>query len=139
MHVIVCLDDKNGMTFNKRRQSRDRAVIADIISSLNGKELYISDFSSILFNNTNIHISIFKNFLSSPVKNGVYFIENEPVNNFISEIDSITVYRWNRIYPNDRTFDIDLTAPLWTLISTHDFEGTSHDKITKEVYIKNEN
>ena len=26
MHLILCLDDRNGMTFNGRKQSRDRLV-----------------------------------------------------------------------------------------------------------------
>ena len=30
MRVIVFLDDKNGMLFNKRRQSRDQAVLEEI-------------------------------------------------------------------------------------------------------------
>lgn len=32
MNVIVCVDDNNGMLFNKRRQSRDKAVIDKIIN-----------------------------------------------------------------------------------------------------------
>ena len=30
MTLYVCLDDKNGMLFNNRRQSRDRVVLEDI-------------------------------------------------------------------------------------------------------------
>ena len=30
MQIIVCLDTKNGMMFNHRRQSRDREVLNDI-------------------------------------------------------------------------------------------------------------
>ena len=30
MRLIVCLDDKNGMAFNHRRQSRDRIVTEKI-------------------------------------------------------------------------------------------------------------
>gem|GEM_PF-5722604 len=31
MDVFVCLDDRNGMLFNHRRQSRDREVIRDVL------------------------------------------------------------------------------------------------------------
>ena len=31
MKLIVCLDDKNGMMFNKRRQSRDRVLIENVL------------------------------------------------------------------------------------------------------------
>ena len=30
MNIIVCLDDKNGMMFNKRRQSQDKLLRSDI-------------------------------------------------------------------------------------------------------------
>ena len=41
MQVILCLDDRNGMMFNHRRQSRDRAVIQDILENLRDKQLPI--------------------------------------------------------------------------------------------------
>ena len=34
MDVFVCLDDRGGMFFNHRRQSRDRQVIQDMLDSL---------------------------------------------------------------------------------------------------------
>ena len=34
MNIIVCVDDKNGMMFNKRRQSKDRILIADAIKEV---------------------------------------------------------------------------------------------------------
>ena len=42
MTVILCLDDRCGMAFNNRRQSRDKAVINDILTHLNGERLIIS-------------------------------------------------------------------------------------------------
>ena len=30
MNIIICLDDNNGMMFNKRRQSQDRILRADL-------------------------------------------------------------------------------------------------------------
>lgn len=38
MNIIVCLDDKNGMMFNKRRQSQDKILrnsIKDIVKDTN--------------------------------------------------------------------------------------------------------
>ena len=31
MTIFVCIDDKNGMLFNHRRQSRDEAVLKDML------------------------------------------------------------------------------------------------------------
>ena len=36
MNLIVCVDNQNGMSFNNRRQSRDRAVIEKICDMLGG-------------------------------------------------------------------------------------------------------
>ena len=44
MRVIVCLDDRNGMLFNRRRQSRDRRVVEDILRELGEKRLLVNGF-----------------------------------------------------------------------------------------------
>ena len=44
MTLYFCLDDRNGMLFNHRRQSRDAAVLEDIRSRLEG-ELVIDPIS----------------------------------------------------------------------------------------------
>ena len=48
MNLIVCLDDRNGMMFNGRRQSRDRADIEDILRDCAGR-LCIEGYSEPLF------------------------------------------------------------------------------------------
>ena len=50
------------------------------------------------------------------------------------KIDSIILYRWNRVYPADTYFDIDLSG--WQLVRTGEFSGASHELITKEVYTR---
>ena len=39
MNIIVCLEDKNGMMFNKRRLSQDVAIREDIYKNMDGKSL----------------------------------------------------------------------------------------------------
>ena len=53
---------------------------------------------------------------------------------YLPKIDTFILFRWNRDYPADFFFKVDLSQ--WNLISTEDFEGTSHEKITMEVYEK---
>jgi len=45
MRVMVFLDDKNGMLFNKRRQSRDQAVFEEIQMLCQGKVLWMNEYS----------------------------------------------------------------------------------------------
>ena len=49
--------------------------------------------------------------------------------------EKIVLYHWNRSYPGDFFFDIDVTK-AWHCVFTRSFAGSSHDKITEEVYEK---
>ena len=49
MKLIVCLDDNNGMMFNKRRQSRDRVLIENMIELCKDEKLYTNECSVSLF------------------------------------------------------------------------------------------
>ena len=42
MIVIVCVDQRNGLGFNGRRQSRDRMVAADILKESAGRRLWMT-------------------------------------------------------------------------------------------------
>lgn len=64
----------------------------------------------------------------------VCFVENQDITPYLPKIDTLVLFRWNRDYPADFFFTVDLSQ--WNLISAEDFEGTSHEKITMEVYKK---
>ena len=51
-------------------------------------------------------------------------------------IEEVIVYKWNRRYPTDTYFDLDLAALGFRLASSEEFAGYSHEKITKETYRK---
>ena len=53
MTVYVCLDDRNGMLFNKRRQSRDAKVLEDIRASISDV-LIVDPFSETLIRDAGI-------------------------------------------------------------------------------------
>ena len=128
MKLLVCLDDKNGLMFNKRRQSRDRVLIENVLELCKGKKLYTNEYSSKLFpeNSVEVFDSI------ENVGNEYCFAENFTVNE--ENIEEIIVYKWNRLYPADTYFNIDLAG--WNLTETVDFEGSSHEKITREIYVR---
>lgn len=137
MKIIVCVDDNNGMMLNKRRQSRDSIVIQDIIAHLNGGNLLMDPFSEKLFSNSNIDtFFISEEFLNEAEPDDYCFVENHPLSEHASHIDELIIYRWNRKYPADTYLDLDPTALGMKLISTTEFAGSSHDKITKELYRK---
>ncbi len=128
MDIIVCLDDKGGMLFNKRRQSKDRAVLEDMKGCLSAP-LTIDAFSEKLFADTGIDYRV-----GEPEESGVFFAENVKISEIVDTCTRIVIYKWNRIYPSDFKFDIDLPKEGFVLKSTKDFAGTSHEKITREIY-----
>ena len=65
---IVCLDQKNGMYFNERRQSRDRYVIRDIVEMTKDAVLHINSYSVDLF-----EILIVEYFISDDYFSDAYF------------------------------------------------------------------
>ena len=135
MKVIVCLDDNNGMMFNKRRQSQDKLLRVSIKELVKGKTLFMNEYSYKLYkdiNNENIIVS--ENYLDECENDNFCLVENKPLNNYIEKIDNIIIYKWNRIYPSDLYFDVDIKNEQWELIETEEFQGSSHEKITKETY-----
>lgn len=133
MQVILCLDDRDGMMFNHRRQSRDRVVVQDILKSLEGKRLWIRPISRTLFQETEQSIQVDERCLEQAGTGDICFVEDVPLAQYGDKIEQVTVYRWNRRYPSDFSLDLDLKHG-WRLVNRQEFPGHSHETITKEVY-----
>lgn len=127
MTLIVCLDDKNGMLFGTKRQSRDSVLIQRIIHLTQGKKLVLSPYSATLFQEKK-DLVITDDPAALAGGDDFLFVENTPLpeNGF----DTLLIYRWNRHYPATRFFT--LTTEGFTLKETTEFQGTSHDCITEE-------
>ena len=135
MILIVCVDDEMGMLFNKRRQSQDKALRERIISMTENSRLWINKYSARQFESDIApQINIDENFMSEAVTGEYCFAENVDVSVYERWIEKIVLFKWNRRYPSDLWFELDLSN--WNLIETLDFSGSSHEKITMEVYIR---
>ncbi len=132
MTIIVCVDDKMGMTFNKRRQSRDSAVTEKIVEMSCDTRLLMNSYSAKLFENAEVIVS--ENFLKEAESNDFCFVENIDVSEYKEKIEKVVLFKWNRAYPSDVKLSIDFNS--FTLKESFDFVGTSHDNITCEVWEK---
>ena len=134
MTLIVCLDDNNGMLFNKRRQSRDARVCERIMQVAAGKKLVMSTYSAKLFPECTGIVSeaLFADLDASTC----VFAECEIPGDVLSQIDRLIIYRWNRRYPSDVRFPMDAITGRFQKENTFEFCGNSHDRITEEVYIR---
>ena len=132
MTLIVCIDDKNGMLFNCRRQSRDRILIEDLLRMTAGAPLYIAPYSVPLFPKDCTAYTVKDDPLADADGNGFCFIETKDPAPYAEKIDTVVLYRWNRHYPADLYFTLDMTKFMHT--ETFEFAGSSHERITKEIY-----
>ena len=136
--VAVVLDDDEGMMFFGKRQSRDRVLIEELISSSENTPIYIHPYSKLLFPDLS-RVTVSDDPLHDCPDGGTVFVEHLPLTPHLGDIGKMIVYRWNRLYPSDKKFDIDLARCGFTRLSLSEFPGSSHDKITKEVYRKDTN
>ena len=58
MKLIVCLSEDSGMMFNRRRQSRDRVLTADMIAHTQNTALWVSPYSAPLFGEDCPHLHV---------------------------------------------------------------------------------
>ncbi|MCD8301219.1 MAG: hypothetical protein LUC41_08680, partial [Clostridiales bacterium] len=79
-------------------------------------------------------ICVSESFLEEAGEGEFCFVENVPTAGYVDKIEGIWLYRWNRNYPGDFFFDIDVSKTCWRLDETRDFPGYSHEKISLEVY-----
>ena len=127
MTIYVCLDDRNGMLFNKRRQSRDIKVLEDIRKSAD--VLTIDPFSEKLIQEAEIPYVLAPEEIPEDAH---FFAEARDLSGLLPRASKLVIYRWNRHYPADVRFEGDLSA--FRLESREEFPGKSHEIITKEVY-----
>ena len=128
MKVIVCVDDRMGMFFNKRRLSQDYLFIKDVLTLTNG-HVWMNEYSSSLFQKEGI---VDNDFLKK--SDDYCFVENVDIKPYLYKIDELIIYYWNRKYPADMYFDVDLSE--WKMLDHIEFKGNSHEKILRERYVK---
>ena len=133
MNVIVCVDDRMGMLFNHRRQSRDQVLNDYLLSLRNHAVLRMNSYSAPLFAGAP-NVMIQEDFLNQAQQEDFCFVENTDLTPYEDRIRALIICRWNRSYPGDTCLTLDLKS--YKLQYTDEFPGSSHEKITVEVYSK---
>ena len=128
MIAIICLDDKNGYLFNKRRQSQDRVLRAKLIEMASGSKLWMNAYSQKQFENEMCPVIEVDEEFALKAGEGEYcFFENVSPEDFLDRTEKIYVVKWNRVYPSDRKFDTKSTS--FAFEGSEEFQGSSHEKI----------
>lgn len=131
-NLIVCISNNNGMMFNNRRQSRDRLLLEKLCTDYQNERIIIHEYSNKLFDGLNVELSE-----TLCVDGATSFVEDPDLIPAETIFDKIVVVRWNRDYPADKFFTIDLGD--YTCVAQEEFVGKSHDEILIETYVYNQN
>lgn len=133
MKLIFCIDDKKGMMFFGKRQSQDSVLREWIINHTAGSKLWMSVYSARQFSDQSGYIAD-DNYVVNASTGDYCFIEDKGYS--LDNVSEIILCKWNRKYQADKVFDIELKANGFNKVSSEDIKGTSHEKITIEIYRK---
>ena len=130
--LVACLDERGGLMFNKRRQSKDRVARERLLSLLEDTRLWMSEYSGKLFGECE-GVCPHPAFLRKAKSGEALFIE-DVLPEALKGVSRVILYKWNEHYPSDATFPLDLASEGFALKASEDFEGSSHERITEELY-----
>lgn len=133
MYYIFCIDERGGRLFLRRRQSQDRALRERVLALTAGHTLWMSTYSARQFTEGGAFITD-DNYLQNASENDFCFVEDKDFD--LSLCEGVILYNWNRRYPTDVTWDVDLASAGFRLTAQNDFAGYSHERITESIYTK---
>ena len=134
MKLIVCLDNKNGMAFYGCRQSRDAVVCEQILAQTGDSHLWMNEYSAKLFQQWKDRIRITEDVLTDVPRDSYCFLENVDPAPYLGAVEELWVFRWNRDYPSDLRFPMEIISSRLHRTATEEFSGRSHPCVTLEVY-----
>ena len=95
----------------------------------------MSNYSAKLFANyEGLNITADDAFFELAASDDHVFAETAIPRDYSDKITKLVVFKWNKVYPSDTK--LDLSFADYTPAETIEFKGTSHDKITCEVWVK---
>ncbi len=143
MILMLCVEDGMGLSFGGKRQSRDREVTRDILTSAAGSVLWTDEYSGkLLLEDTSLFseqtvaadaVRVDGDCLAKAGAGEYCFVELADVSACAKDAEQIILYHWNRAYPSTAKFAL---PDGFTLRESVEFPGKSHEKITKEIYTR---
>ena len=138
MYLIICLDEKGGMAFNNRRQTRDKVQRAHLLKVTGDRPIWVSPYTAKLMLPEAEEVcpgrcTVSEDPLADAGPGEYAWAETEDVSPYIEKAEGILIYRWNRLYLADLFFD-ESALEGFSFVCSGEFSGSSHDRISFEVY-----
>lgn len=113
----------------------DRVLRTRILSRTAGRRLWVSHYTASQFGDEyQARLSLAEDPLSMAGEGEYCFDEERDPAAYKEKIEKLMIYRWNRAYPSDVRFTMDMSG--LELSESVDFAGYSHEKITEDIYVK---
>ena len=121
------------MSFMRKRQSQDSILREYIMSNFIEDKLLMSNYSYKQFAQFQNAVAD-DNYVKNASRGDICFVEDKEIS--LNNVSRIILCNWNRHYPADRFFNIDLVKNGFYKTSEDTLKGSSHDKITIETYVR---
>lgn len=120
--------------FNRRRQSQDRLLREDLLAEAGGRPVWMNRYSRKLFDPAPENVRTAEDFAQRAGRGEFCFFEDVFPGPWLDKAEKVVVYHWNRTYPSDAP---RLPLPLAgrAPVGREEFAGSSHERITKEIWI----
>lgn len=131
MKLILCVDKKNGIMFFGKRQSQDSVLREWIVNHTSNSKLWMNSYSAQQFSDLSGY-TVDDNYIQKAETDDYCFVEGKVYD--LESVNEIILCKWNRQYQADLFFDADLKSSGFSKFNVVDIVGSSHDKITIEIY-----
>lgn len=131
MHLIACIDERDGLSFCGRRLSSDRALSEYLLRMTADHRLWVHPDARKLFPAHTVDVA--EDFTTACKAGDYCFVEQNAAQISKDDLESVTLCCWNRRYPFTEVFPRGLLSDM-RLSFTEDFPGNSHACITVERY-----
>ena len=143
MILVICVDDQWGLSFNGRRQSRDKAQRRHLIGLAEGAPVWMNEYTGRLFRADGFipedlpdadyrepegaaDIRIAEDFLRQAGRHEYAFAEAGDFEDIMDRVEGVIVYKWGRQYASDVIFPRRVLKKF-KLAGSETFKGTSHE------------
>lgn len=143
MILIACVDDNLGLSFNNRRLSKDKVLAAHILSRVGERPAWVSAYTAKMLFGDDLARPLNWKLSNIPLRAAIggefCFAEDAPSSEIVyamqsHNLEGVWLYRWNRSYPGDNFFPLDMSDTRWKKVSESELKGYSHPSITEEIY-----
>lgn len=147
MNIIVCADNRMGISFNGKRPTRDHIILTEILTKY-GHDIWIFPNSEKYVRSevekydipVELHVINDEAEIDDLPTDATIFIEtgtNEFFDMLLDKVDNIILYQWNTTYMYTEQFPDIHADTRFSMVHQETIQGSSHDEVIIQFFEKN--